>query len=85
METLKILGDRLRDLRKERNLKQKDMAEMLDVTLRHYQRMEQGVVNIYSLTLCALADYFGVTTDYLLGRREDRGAAPASGPASYES
>lgn len=85
METLKILGDRLRELRKERNLKQKEMAEMLDVTLRHYQRMEQGVVNIYSLTLCALADYFGVTTDYLLGRSAHRGTAPAGGPSSHES
>ncbi len=77
METLKILGERLQQLRKEQGLKQKDMAEILDVTLRHYQRMEQGNVNIPTLTLCALADRFGVTTDYLLGRSEDRGGPPA--------
>ena len=73
MEILEILGDRLRQLREERELKQKDIAAMLDVTLRHYQRMEHGAVNIPTLTLCALADYYGVTTDYLLGRSDQRG------------
>ena len=33
-----------------------------------YQRMEYGYVNVPSLTLIKLADFFGVTTDYLLGR-----------------
>ncbi len=72
MEMLKILGERLRELRKERKLHQKDMAEYLEVTLRHYQRIEHGDVNLPVLTLCALADYFGVTTEYLLGRSERR-------------
>lgn len=73
METLKILGHRLRELRKEKKAHQKDMAELLEVTLRHYQRMEHGDVNIPVLTLCTLADYFGVSTDYLLGRSQERG------------
>ena len=68
METLEILGHRLRKLRKEKRVYQKGMAELLEVTLRHYQRVEHGDVNIPVLTLCTLADYFGVTTDYLLGR-----------------
>lgn len=70
METLKILGHRLHELRKERKVQQKSMAELLDVTLRHYQRMEHGDVNIPCLTLCTLADYFEVSADYLLGRSE---------------
>lgn len=72
METLKTLGGRLKELRKERKLRLKDMAEFLDVTLRHYQRIEHGEINLQALTLCALADYFGVTTEYLLGRSEER-------------
>lgn len=72
METLQVLGQRLQELRKERKLPQREMAEILDVTLRHYQRMEKGKVNIPTLTLCFLADYFGVTTEYLLGRSEER-------------
>ena len=37
---------------------------------RHYQKIEYGQVNVPATTLCALADYFGVSTDYLLGRSE---------------
>ena len=66
-------GVRLKELRKEKKKKQIEMAELLDCTDRHYQRMEYGEVNVPSLTLCALADYFGVTTDYLLGRSDRRG------------
>ena len=72
METLKIFGERLRALRDERHLRQADMAEVLQITLVHYQRMEYGKVNVPSLTLCFLADYFSVTTDYLLGLNNRR-------------
>ena len=72
METLKILAERLRLLRKEKMKKQKEIAELLKMALRNYQRIEHGEINIPSLTLCALADYFGVTTDYLLGRSQKR-------------
>ena len=75
----KIMGpfcDRLKALRKGKKLKQSDMALLLDCTDRHYQRMEYGYVNVPSLTLLKLADYFGVTTDYLLGRD----LPPAGGP-----
>ena len=72
METLKLLGQRLRELRKERHLFQRELAELLEITLTHYQRIERGIVNIPTLTLCALADYYGVTTDYLLGRSQER-------------
>ena len=72
METLKILAERLRLLRKEKMKKQKEIAELLKMTLRNYQRIEHGEINIPTLTLCALADYFGVTTDYLLGRSQER-------------
>ena len=72
MEILKVFGQRLKQLRGEKNLKQREMAEMLEMTLRNYQRMEHGEINIPTLTLCALADYFGVTTEYLLGRSDQR-------------
>lgn len=72
MDTLVILGERLRDLRKERGLRQIDMAGVLEITDVHYRRIEAGKINIPTLTLCALADYFGVTTEYLLGRSDSR-------------
>ena len=43
------------------------MAKLLDVTDRHYQRMEYGKVNVPALTLIALAEYFNVSLDYLVG------------------
>lgn len=65
-------GKRLKELRKEKQKTQVEMAQLLDCTDRHYQRMEYGYINVPSLTLIHLADYFGVTTDYLLGRTEGK-------------
>lgn len=72
MEILKIMGNRIKELRKEKRLRQTEVAELLEVTPQHYQKIEYGKVNISALTLCTLADYFGVSTDYLLGRSEER-------------
>ena len=67
-----LFGERLRELRKEKGLKQTEMAAFLSFTEAHYQRMEYGTVNIPSLTLEKLADFFEVSTDYLLGRDDRR-------------
>ena len=74
-DILKKFGLRLKELRKSRGLKQKDMADLMGMTDRNYQRFEYGKVNVTARTLAFLADYFGVSTDYLLGRTED----PAGG------
>ena len=63
---------RLKELRKEKGLKQVEMAEFLGCIDRHYQKVEHGEINIPSLTLVKLADFFEVSTDYLLGRSDDR-------------
>lgn len=63
---------RIKELRQEKGLKQAEMAEFLGYILRHYQKVERGEINIPSLTLVKLADYFEVSTDYLLGRSDDR-------------
>lgn len=65
-------SERIKALRKEKGLTQIDMAELLNCKDRHYQRIEYGQVNIPSLTLAFLADYFEVSADYLLGRSDDR-------------
>ena len=72
MDTLQTLGMRLKALRNERRLYQRELGELIGVTQRHYQKIEKGEINISALTLCTLADYFGVSTDYLLGRSEER-------------
>ena len=65
-------GQRLKELRKEKNLTQKAMAEFVERTERHYQDMEAGKINVPALTLIKLADLFGVSLDYLVGRTEER-------------
>ena len=65
-------GQRLKALRNEKKLKQKEIADFLGCTDRNYQKMEYGEVNIPGLTLIKLADYYDVSLDYLVGRSEER-------------
>ena len=57
--------NRLKELRKEKKLSQKEMAEELEVPYRSYQRWENGEVQIKPDKAQALADYFGVSVGYL--------------------
>lgn len=65
-------GQRLKVLRIERGLKQKEMADFLGCTDRNYQKMEYGDINVPGLTLIKLADFFNVSLDYLVGRTDQR-------------
>ena len=76
METLQIMGARLKLLRKERRIYQREIAELLHITQPHYLKIERGDINISALTLYTLARYFGVSTDYLLGLSDERPAPP---------
>ncbi len=69
---LNLFGERLRTLRKERKIKQKEMAELLQCAERNYQRLEYGKTNVTATTLMFLCDYFHVSADYLLGRTDHR-------------
>ena len=60
-------GERVRELRLERNLKQKDVAKAMHVSTPTVTRWEGGVQEPDFLTLAILSRYFNVTTDYLLG------------------
>lgn len=71
MELLKIMATRIRELREQNGLTQKNMAEILGCTPSHYQKIEYGKINIPTTTLAFLADYFNVSADYLLGRTDE--------------
>lgn len=62
---------RLRDLREDRDLKQTDVAALLGIRQTVYSRYERGYQNLTLEHLLALADYYGVSTDYILGRTND--------------
>ena len=59
---------RIRDLREDRDLRQKDMAEYLRCTQVSYSHYELGKRDIPTDVLIRLADFYGTSTDYLLGR-----------------
>lgn len=59
---------RIRDLREDQDLKQEDIAKLLNCTQACYSNYETGKRDIPSETLSKLADILGVSTDYLLGR-----------------
>lgn len=61
---------RLREIRMERRKTQKQTAEILEMKLRSYQLYEQGKVEPSIAKLIALADFFDVTLDYLMGRTD---------------
>ena len=65
------LSNRLVQLKKERQLLQKDIAKAVDLSVMGYQRYENGTRQPTTDTLEKLADYFDVSTDYLLGRSDD--------------
>ena len=60
--------NRLRDLREDKDLNQKDIAKLLTVHQTTYSDYELGRLNIPVTVLHALADFYGVSVDYLLGR-----------------
>lgn len=62
----------LTDLRTERGIYQKELAAYLNVSIGTISNYEQGVHSPDLATLCKLADFFGVTTDFLLQRTKYR-------------
>lgn len=63
-------AERLRELRSTRGLTQKDIYTAIGVSPIVYQRYEYGHSPAFE-KLIALADYFDVSLDYLVGRSED--------------
>ena len=63
------IGQNILELRKQRNIKQEELAAELGVTAAAVSKWENGYTLPDILMLCALADYFEVTTDELLGRK----------------
>ena len=61
------------------------MAEICGLKLRSYQDYEYQVSYPSALGLVALADFFGVSLDYLMGRTDKREIAPLTAPKKTRS
>jgi len=64
-----MLSVRLRELRNEKGLTQVAIAELLKITRGAYSMYESDRRQMNHESLCILADYYGVSADYLLGRK----------------
>lgn len=66
------LGDkmfeRIRDLREDNDLKQKDLVSYLSVDQSTYSDYENGRINVPVDMLIKIAEYYNVSLDYLVGR-----------------
>lgn len=65
-------GQRLTDLREEKGIRQKELAVLINVSPSTVSNYENDVHYPDVAILCQLADYFNVSTDYLLARTDYR-------------
>ena len=59
---------RLLEIRTSKNISQIDISKSINISLRSYQRYEKGEREPSLTVIYSIADYFDVSTDYLLGR-----------------
>lgn len=74
----KNLATRLKELRSSHGLSQKSLGEHIGLSMQAINNIERGYRTTTSEKLTLLADYFGVSIDYLVGRTDDPGSAVAS-------
>ena len=67
---------RIRDLREDRDLKQKELAAYLQCTQVAYSYYELGKRDVPSDVLIRLSAFYGVSVDYLLGLTDERKPYP---------
>ena len=70
--------ERLRDIREDKDLKQADIAKILNVTQQTYSRYETGEISIDKNSLIKLAKYYNTSVDYILGLTDERKPYPKS-------
>ena len=63
---------RIRDLREDMDLSQREVANALACTQQAYSNYELGIRDIPTDLLIKMADFFGTTTDYILNRTDKK-------------
>ena len=72
MQNKTLFGKRIKELRLEKGLTQKQLAQELQIALSTLRRYERGITERKITLLIKCADYFQVSTDYLVGRTNIR-------------
>ena len=63
---------RLKELRTKSGYKQEEICSLLGMKIGTYRNYEQGIREMNGETLIRFANYFNVSTDYILGRSDDQ-------------
>lgn len=71
---------RLKDMREDRDLTQRDIAEVLKTSTQYYQKYEKGIIPVPADRLEALADFYETSVDYLLERTNEKTPYPKRKP-----
>ena len=71
MEYKEVFSQRVYQLRKQRGLNQKELGEVVGLTAKSISTIENGLASTSIEKLILLAKFFGVSTDYLLGLRDE--------------
>ena len=66
------LPERMLALRKSKGLKQEEAAKLSGLSYMSYRRYETGEREPNASSLWKIADFYGVSVDYLIGRSEER-------------
>lgn len=69
---------RLKEIREDNDLLQKDIAEVLGIPQQNYSRYEIGAIAMPMEKYNILADYYKTSIDYLIGRTDERKPYPKS-------
>lgn len=70
-EVIIVQFKNLKGIREDRDLKQKEVAQVLHVSQNTYSQYETGVISLTAEVLIKLADFYGVSVDYLLDRTKN--------------
>lgn len=76
---------RLRDLREDADMTQRQVADYLGTTTQYYGKYEQGLCELPLERAAALAELFNVSLDYLSGRTNNKGGIGAAPKSARES
>lgn len=66
-----MIFENIRNLREDHDKKQQELADYLNIKQTTYSKYELGKINIPIEVFIKLADYYGVTIDYIVGRNDE--------------
>ena len=69
---MSVFSERILQLRQEKGVSQVAFAKEIGVSLRTYQDYEYGIREPQISIFCRIADFYGVSLDYLTGRSEEK-------------